>query len=85
MAHELLFLCVTGIVVTGSLGLLRPVSSRGLNAVQELAFWVTWAIVGTWLLVMAGLVLFVPLLGLIVLFNMFSKRNEQHAKPRHVG
>ena len=67
----------------GILGLARTTSSRTLTRRQELGFWIAWAVVGTYLLVAAGLFLFVPFVAFVLLFNFV--RPESHGRPLHLA
>ena len=53
---------------------------------QEIGFWIAWAIIGAYLLVAAGLFLFVPFVALVLLFNLTSRsdRTGSQARPLHL-
>jgi len=84
MTRELLCISIIGLAATGSLGLIRSAGSRDLNRGQEIVFWMAWAAVGSWLLVTAGLFLFLPFLGFVLLFHILSVQGET-AVPRHLN
>ena len=83
MTRELLCISIIGLAATGSLGLIRSAGSRDLNRGQEIAFWMVWAGVGSWLFVAAGLFLFLPFLGFVLLFHILAERRET-AVPQHL-
>lgn len=72
-----------GLATSGGLGLTRSARSRGLSRSQEITFWIVWAVVGSWLLVSAGLFLFVPFLAFVFLFQLLAGRAVA-AVPAHL-
>jgi hypothetical protein len=80
--HYYLVSSTTIFATAGILGLVRADSSRTLTRRQEIGFWIAWAVIGVYLLVAAGLFLFVPFVALVVLFNLV--RPESQAQPLHV-
>ena len=83
MTHEILCASIAGLAATGSLGLARSPASRDLRRGQEIAYWIVWAGLGSWLMAIAGLFLFLPYLGLVLLFQLLVGRN-QAAIPEHL-
>ena len=81
--HYYLVSSTTIFAAAGILGLARATSSRTLSRQQEIWFWIAWATIGAYLLVAAGLFLFVPFVAFVLLFNIV--RPEPYARPRHLA
>jgi hypothetical protein len=81
--HYYLVSSTTIFAAAGILGLVRADSSRTLTRRQEIGFWIVWAVIGVYLLVAAGLFLFVPFVAFVLLFNFV--RRESQAQPLHVA
>jgi hypothetical protein len=86
MHYELLS-STTIFAAAGILGLARPTSSRTLTRRYEIGFWIIWAIIGAYLLVAAGLFLFVPFVAVVLLFKLVSRPDPtgSQARPLHLA